>query len=622
MPPAISEDKIAEIRQATDIVAVIGESLPLEKAGQNYLGYCPFHAEKTPSFSVSPGKQFFHCFGCGSGGDVFSFLQKKEGLTFIEAVTLLARRSGLALPAAEVSPAQAQRYSERRLLYQIHQEALTFYQRALQNGPMARTAQDYLARRQTRASIIKEFDLGYAPEGWDHLARFFDKRQISLDLAVKAGLVAPRNQGKGHYDRFRNRIIFPIFDERARVVAFGGRLLQDDHKSPKYLNSPETPIFNKRTVLYGLHRSRGPCQQAGLVYIVEGYFDLLALHQHGICNSVATLGTALSSDHLKRLKIHANRAVLVFDADPAGIKAAERSLRLFSEMAMAVRILCLPEGYDPDSYVFKYGAQAFKNLADQALAPLNFMLENAISRHGADTEGRLRVLAQMLDSLTAISDPLARAMYVREVAERLELSEALLAQKVEQRLAARISGEQQPERRAAHQQAAPSQHAALPPAASCGPDTSRPNQWRLEERIIAMMLHYPDIVPVIRQRHLLDIFEDRTLQAFGRIILEQAAQKQNGAQPEDLAAQVLAKVRDAQHQQTLSALAVQVEVWNHTGCMRLIKQYESCRRRFASSITQQIKAAQAAGDPQLFSLLEDKQQEMQHLRVRANFVNP
>lgn len=602
MAPVISEEKIAEIRQATDIVTVIGENQPLEKAGQNYRGFCPFHEEKTPSFTVNPARQFFHCFGCGSGGDVFAYLQKKEGLTFIEAVKSLAHRGGIALPTASLTPAQSRQLVQRKQLYQIHEDATAFFCRALQNASIA---QEYLSRRKIQAETLSSFKVGYAPESWEHLTRYFKQLKKPLELVAQAGLIAQRSGHTNYYDRFRNRIIFPICDEQGRTVAFGGRLLVNDAKAPKYLNSPENTIFNKGRVLYGLPQARAACHSAGHVYLVEGYFDVLVLHQHGLPNTVATLGTALSSEHLKRLKMVASRVTVVFDGDAAGVKAALRSLRLFAAADLAVRILNLPEGHDPDSFVTAYGADAFQTLAEKALAPIIFLMEQAIQEHGLDTEGRLRVVDALLPSLAALTDPLARELYVREVAARLEIRETLLAVKVQQALLS-----QRPES-APEAVRTPSPVSCQSRQHSSAADQSNCETRRLEERILAMMLHQPEILPLVQERALLDGFQDESLQRLGRLILDQGLDGLQDEPSRSVIDHLFSITRNTRHQEIISALVVQGEPWSYQGCMGLIKQFENCRRRLSSPITRQIKAAEASGDPRLFKLLAEKQQELQ-----------
>ena len=300
MATFIPEDKITAIKNSADIVEIISESVVLKKAGKNHLGLCPFHAEKIPSFTVNSEKQIFYCFGCGEGGNIFSFLMKKEGLSFPEAAERLARRCGIEIPTKRMSPEQKKRMNERENLFAINRQAMDFFQQSLRDSAAGKNAMEYLNNRGIKKETINSFCLGYAPAEWDKLVNFFSEKRISPALAEKSGLIVPRKGKSGYYDRFRDRIIFPIFDESRQVIGFGGRVLDDS--MPKYLNSPETPLYNKSRSLYGLHSAKEKCRESHSVFIVEGYFDLLALHQHGIQNSVATLGTSLTHEHVRDRK--------------------------------------------------------------------------------------------------------------------------------------------------------------------------------------------------------------------------------------------------------------------------------------------------------------------------------
>jgi DNA primase len=323
----IPEDKISEIKNAADIVDIISETVLLKKAGRNFLGLCPFHSEKTPSFTVSPEKQIFYCFGCGAGGNVFSFLMKHESLTFPEAARALAKRYGITIPTKTLSPEQRRKIGQKESLLDLNKQAMDFFHHELLSSVAGKQALSYLSKRGISEETIDQFNLGYAPKGWDNLLRFFTKMRIRPGLLEISGLVAARKNSSGFYDRFRDRIIFPIFDVNMEVVGFGGRVM--DNSEPKYLNSPETSVYNKSRTLYGLHRARDKCRTDDKVFIVEGYLDLLALHQHGIENSVATLGTALTAEHIRMLARYTRRMVLVYDSDEAGIKSAYRCIETF-----------------------------------------------------------------------------------------------------------------------------------------------------------------------------------------------------------------------------------------------------------------------------------------------------
>ena len=318
MAAYIPDEKITAIKNASDIVDIVSESVSLRRAGRNFMGLCPFHAEKTPSFTVSPDKQIFHCFGCGAGGNAIDFVMKHGGLSFPEAARALARRYGIDLPTRNLSTHEKKKLTERETLLTLNGEAVSFYRDCLLSAERGKQAKGYLLKRGMTRKTIDEFKLGYAPDGWDHLVRHFRLKKKPLEMTLQAGLIVSRKNGEGHYDRFRNRIIFPIFNGQNQAVGFGGRVMDD--ALPKYLNSPETPVYNKSRSLYGLHRARQKCRVTQTVYVVEGYFDLLAMHQFGIENTVATLGTSLTADHVQILKGfvgEGGKACLLYTSDAA-----------------------------------------------------------------------------------------------------------------------------------------------------------------------------------------------------------------------------------------------------------------------------------------------------------------
>jgi DNA primase len=364
----IPDEKIVAIKNASDIVDIVSEVVSLRRAGRNFLGLCPFHAEKTPSFTVSPDKQIFYCFGCGAGGNVFSFLMKNGGLTFPEAARALAGRYGIDLPTRKMSSYEKKKLTERETILTLNAEAMSFYHDCLLSGDRGKQAVGYLLKRGMTKKTIDEFKLGFAPDGWDHLVRHFRSQRKPVETALQAGLIVPRKKGEGYYDRFRNRIIFPIFNRQNQPVGFGGRVMDD--ALPKYLNSPETPVYNKSRSLYGLNKARQKCREARTVYVVEGYFDQLSMHQFGIENTLATLGTSLTADHVQILKGfvgEGGKAVLVYDSDQAGIKAAQRSVAVFQKGLLEARIMVLPRGHDPDSFIMAHGPADFFKESEKAM---------------------------------------------------------------------------------------------------------------------------------------------------------------------------------------------------------------------------------------------------------------
>ena len=587
----IPEDKILEIKNAADIVDMVSEVVHLKKAGKNFVGLCPFHAEKTPSFTVSPEKQIFYCFGCGAGGNIFSFLMKNDGLAFPEAARSLARRYGIEVPSRSLTPEQKKKMSERESLLKINRQAMDFFSRALRHGESGRVAMTYLKKRGLSSEIIDRFNLGYAPKGWDHLLSFLSKKGVPPALVEKSGLILPKKDGRGYYDRFRDRIVFPIIDVNQTVIGFGGRVMDDT--MPKYLNSPETPVYNKSRSLYGLHLSKDKCRKTQSVYIVEGYLDLLALHQHGIENAVATLGTALTADHVRMLSRYVPRMILVYDSDEAGIRSALRCIDIFwkehvdfsrgdvfREEKADTHILVLPDGHDPDSYLRDNGAEPFEKAAVGAPGIISFLIEQSISMHGLSTEGKIRIVTDLKSPLAAINDNVARSLYVKKLAERIGIEEDIILEKVREGAPEKerknISGQQ---------------------------GRADKKGSRLEQQIITMMLQFPAIIPEIKKHNAIEFIENRHLQSIGRTILEHPITSA------DQISELLSRVDNPEQQRLISALAMVEESWDESGCLKLITQFMmKGQKRRDRQILDQIKAAEKKNDQEALNrLLKEKQ---------------
>ena len=407
----------------------------------------------------------------------------------------------------------------------------------------------------------------------------------------------------GYYDRFRNRIIFPIFDHSAAVVGFGGRVMDDAR--PKYLNSPETPLYNKSRSLYGLHRAREACRASRSAFIVEGYFDLLALHQHGIGNAVATLGTSLTPEHMQILKglVGKNgKVVLVYDSDVAGIKAAHRSIEVFEKSFVDANILILPEGHDPDSFLFEFGREAFDQRAADALGVIPFLIETAVQTHGLTVEGKVRIIAALKMPIAALEDAMARTLYVKELAERIEVPEAAVLEKVRQASTDRAGGRRN---RSAVAAGRPPSESACEMVA----DTDAAIRYRgsrIERRIIAMMLQFPEILPEIAKRKVVDSIEDDTLKSIGQCILD------NRSCADNPVAELTRRIAAGGQRELLSLLAIEEDCWDREGCLKLLMQFEISRSRSRDELLNRIKAAEAADDQNLLrELLQQKQSEAQ-----------
>ncbi|MFM7188759.1 MAG: DNA primase [Armatimonadota bacterium] len=371
----MNDDK-ERVRLASDLVQVASRYVSLKQVGNRYKACCPFHQEKTPSFSIDAARQTWHCFGaCQTGGDVFSFVQRAENLSFPEALQRLADIAGIALQQATESPQQAvARTSQKQRLRDLMTEAQRFFRLAYQN---TQGAKDYAHTRGLSDDIINQFGIGWAPDSYDALANHLMSLRLDMDDAIEAGLVFRRNKGNGYTDRFRNRLMFPIHDSQERVIAFGGRITTQQQDTAKYLNSPETPLFSKSQTVYGLPMARKSIQAEGIVMVSEGYMDTVVCHQYGVTNVVATLGTSLTGDHVRILQRYAKTVLLTFDADDAGERAAIKASELFQSIDpdLTIRVLRMPQGADPDSFLQTHGREAFINIASNALNIPEFRLE-------------------------------------------------------------------------------------------------------------------------------------------------------------------------------------------------------------------------------------------------------
>lgn len=417
----IPETVLSQILDRSDIVEIISERVPLKRAGRSFKAPCPFHHEKTPSFYVSPDKQIFHCFGCGAGGNVISFLMKEEGRDFREVVQSLADRYGIEIP--EDDPKAAAWRERTDAFVKINALAAEEYQKCLNASPLAQTAREYLKARGLSAQTVADFRLGYAPESWDYLLRAL-KGRVNETALEKAGLAMPR-EGGGWYDRFRRRVIFPILDAKGRCVAFGGRVMDDS--LPKYMNSPETELYVKGRHLYGLHQAQRAIQEADAAIVVEGYMDLLACHQAGVRHAVASLGTALTKDQARLIRRHTKNVVILYDADKAGEMATLRGLELLLEESMDVRIVRLEEGHDPDSYLRRHGPDKFQRRLGDTKSLFEYRLATLYEKHdGHSLPGRVKIADEMVRLLAKVPNEILRSAWTRELASALELPEEAL----------------------------------------------------------------------------------------------------------------------------------------------------------------------------------------------------
>lgn len=419
MAGLISPAIIEQIRAASDIVEVIGSYLPLKKAGANFVALCPFHKEKSPSFNVNPQRQVFHCFGCHKGGDVFTFVREFENITFIEAVRRLAERARIPLEEDQ-DPARQKTQFVKESLLQIHEQITQRWQNALATEASGQVARDYLARRQVSAEAVQLFRLGAAPDSWDDTVNWAKSKGYSLELMEQSGLVIRKEGESRCYDRFRGRLMFPICDEQGRVIGFSGRVLSGDEKTAKYVNSPETPIFTKGKVIFGLDKSKRGLLDSGFAIICEGQLDLIACYMAGVKNVVAPQGTALTADHARILKRYVNEVVLCFDSDNAGQNATLRALDDLLASGLAIRVATLPTPHDPDSLIKAEGAPAFQGVIDQAEGFFDYLLNRLCRTQDLSTDlGRMTVARTVAEAVLKTGNAVIMDTYARKTAQRL-----------------------------------------------------------------------------------------------------------------------------------------------------------------------------------------------------------
>ena len=420
----IPQEILDEIVARCDIVSVVNEYVPLKRKGSNYQGLCPFHNEKTPSFSVSPGKQIFHCFGCGKGGNVFRFLMEIEGISFMEAVEKLAKRANVKLPEKEMTAEQKRRLEQRKRYLQINDFAARYYHKVLMESSQGKPYRQYLKNRQIDEEILVKFQLGATPNGWDNLYQALKKRGVSAQEMLDLGLISESRKAGQYIDRFRQRLMFPIADEKGNIIAFGGRIIDKDSSPQKYLNSPDTPLFHKSRNLYGLHLARNGIRNADQAIIVEGYMDVISCHQYGITNAVAPLGTAFTPEQGKLLMRSTYQMGISFDGDAAGIKATMRCLDILSDLGCTARVIQIPNQADPDEYLKKHGKEAFEKLIAEAQELVMYKIARYMETTNTETiTGKMKVVSMLLPDLRKMQSAVARESAIRQISIRLAVSE-------------------------------------------------------------------------------------------------------------------------------------------------------------------------------------------------------
>lgn len=482
MAGLIAPSTLEQIRAANDIVDVIGSYFPLKRAGANFVALCPFHREKSPSFNVNPHRQIFHCFGCQKGGDVFTFVRDYENLTFVDAVRRLAERVNIPLEY-DNDPARKQARHVKDRLLEIHEHITRRWHAALLNEAGGQPARNYLQRRGVTEEAIAQFRLGAAPDAWDDTVNWAKSKDYELEIMETAGLVLRKEGSDHHYDRFRGRLIFPINDEQGRVIGFSGRLLDEQAKAAKYVNSPETPIFRKSKVFFGLDKAKRPILDAGRAIVCEGQLDLIACHMAGIRNVVAPQGTAFTSDHARILKRYVDEVVLCFDSDEAGQKAAVRALDTLMAVDLAMRVAVVPGAHDPDSYIREFGADAFRRVIEEASQFFDFLLNRLCQVHDVKTDrGRLSILKEMAEGLNKTGNHVLIDTYAQKTAQRLGVDPAAV------RLEFRKT-----QRRTVHPEAAAGIEEEESAEKSLAPPTPQ------ESWLLKIMLLHEDLVPWVAE---------------------------------------------------------------------------------------------------------------------------
>lgn len=490
----IPEDKVREVAERLSIVEVVSEYVQLRRAGANYTGLCPFHAEKTPSFNVNPAREIFHCFGCGAGGNAFSFIMRIEGLSFPEAVKLMARKTGIEIEERQLSQAEKQAQDERQAFQRINELTAGFYRSVLEQKPEGAVARTYLERRSATGEIAEAYRLGFAPDRSDGLVQHLKANGINLETALKLGVV--RKSDRGWYDQFRNRLMFPIRDSKGAVIAFAGRVL--DASLPKYINSPESPLYHKSSVLFGMDLALPAIRTENSVIIVEGYFDHLALYRAGIRNAVATCGTALTATHTGLIKRHAARVYMLFDSDAAGRKATIRSMELFMEQRLPAYVISLPAGDDPDSFLANNPVESFRACQEKARPAFEFFIRSLLAQTPPDSvDSKVRIIDELLPRFKKIADPVERDLYEKEICRLLGITVHAFRKRMGgMELTSRDTGGEQ--KQASHK----------------GDST--------QETLLALICSYPEARAEVEKSGIINLFEGDYLE-LARLVLDTMA---------------------------------------------------------------------------------------------------
>ncbi len=579
----IPEEIVERVREASDIVEVISGYVPLKKAGKNFKARCPFHQEKTPSFTVSPERQMYHCFGCGAGGNVFSFLMAHQRMSFPEAVKLLAGKAGITLPRQ----GKTEEKSSYALLYQANESATQYYQNNLKS-PQASNVREYLNKRGVPARTIEEFRIGWAQSGWDGLAKSLSAKGLKPETLVKAGLAIPRTSG-GCYDRFRERIIFPICDTGSKVIGFGARVL--GNALPKYVNSPQTDVFDKGKNLFGLDKTKDSIRREQEAIIVEGYTDMIALFQGEIKNVVASLGTSLTSVQLRRLAGYAPALVMVYDSDAAGEAASLRGLDLAIEEGLEARIVSLPKGFDPDSFLRRFGPEGLKTKIREAQSLFDYKCKLLLSKHDAGSpEGKMRITGEMLPTLSRIKNDVLKKDYLHKLSQALVSS---AEQSLEHSLQVEFNKAEKAPLKYYEEKSKPT--------------VEKPDP--LEAGFICLMLENNELTLKVKEALTLEDFSDVRLRKIAGALFTLAESNK----PLSTNQVLLSLENDEEASSVLSGITLKTEPILHrekyfNDCMKKIKKRK--QRKEVAEINIEMEKADSKGEEERYQKLAKRQREL------------
>lgn len=567
-----------EVRKAADIVELIGQYVQLKKAGQNYVGLCPFHSERSPSFTVNQNKQIYHCFGCGRGGDVFSFWMEYHNLSFPQSLEDLAERYNITLPQRRDVAAERKKAELKEQLFRINELACTYFHEVLLKSAKGKPGRDYFSRRHISQETIKSFKLGYTLNRWDGLTNYMSSKGCSLERVAQAGLIVGKKDGT-YYDRFRNRILFPIFDLNLHIIGFGGRVLDDT--LPKYINTPETPIYHKGACLYGLDSAYKDIREKGLAILVEGYMDVLALRQHGISNVVATLGTALTGDQVRRLKGYTRDLVVLFDPDDAGRVAALKSFPLCLNEGVTARVLVLPQGQDPDSYIHARGPDAFMELLEGAIPIFDFYLSQALAHMDRGVDGKIKVLNEALPIFLELDQGATRFLYVKQFSENTGIDEGIVWEELRRWVKGQGKGGR--------------------PSLKAQDPARDPRKYGSDIQFLNLLVHYPKTIDIFRDQEWELIVSDPHIVNIIKILMERV---QGGEDMDN----VEGFLESAEAQQQLRVIMLSKPFYVEDMVESAVTEFG--KKIAKLKISQSISHAKAAGDIEMLNRLIRAKQDL------------